>query len=207
METMDWTDSRELEIANRAGELLYKFLVWSEDVSRPVNFAQPDIDVGPAPKNWKSRHKDDVIALFVECADAGIASPGDLLEVGRLIRGKNVASVWSAKKYMVLANIAQRFPPPSPGHKVSAEIVRYAAGLIKEMDGIRNPTPENMRSSPDTEHRFKQTFRYWCKDHAFLKEWEKRYQFYRGYTPDPQFFALVEQAIAENHNDSSTFPH
>lgn len=207
MKTIDWADTAELGITNRAGELLYKFLVWSKDVFRPVNFAQPDVNIGPPPKNWKATHKDDVIALFVECVDRGIAPPDDLVEVGRLILGKNVASVWSAKKYMILAKVAQQFPPPLPGDEVPSKIVRYAAGLIEKMDGIRNPTPANMRSNPDTEHRFKQTFRYWCKNDAFLKEWERRYQSYRDYTPDPQLLAVVEDTIGTDHNRSSSFPH
>jgi hypothetical protein len=202
METIDWGDAAELEISNRAGELLYKFLVWSKDIYRPVNFVQPDIDIGEPPKNWKSAHKDDVITLFVECASKGIAPPDDLVEVSRLIRGKNAASVWSAKKYMVLAKVAQKFPPPSPGDKVSAEIVQYATGLIEGMGGLRAQPVKTASGEND----YRKDFRYWCKDDAFLKEWEKRYQSYRGYTPDPQFIAVAEQAIDTNHNRSSSFP-
>lgn len=193
METTDWSDEGNLEITNRGGELLYKFLVWSKDNSCPINFAQPDIKIGSPPTNWKSRHKEDVIALFVECAEKGIAPPDDLVEVGKLIRGKNVASVWSAKKYMVLAKVAQKFPPPLPGKKVPSEIVQYAASLLVKMGGIRGVNFKTGSGNND----YRKDFRYWCRDDAFLKEWDERHQFYRSQTLDPQFLAVVAEAIAE----------
>lgn len=118
-------------------------------------------------REWKSRFKKDVKALYKRCEEEGIEPPEDLKMLETYLSGKK-RDVYQVEKYGVASCLAIHFSPADLDGK-RTEIIKLANSFLNELGGLQK-SKGNFKPASG-EHDRRKTVKKFFKDDAFMQDW------------------------------------
>jgi len=147
----------------------------------------------------KPKLREDYWSLILTChQNNSYPLPEDLIELTRLLLGKNKGKIQSTKKFCIQSLLAEKYDPPNNGEEIKADLIKFSCEHLEKLKGLRTPIPIQMLA--DGKHDYTQTVRPWFKEPSFLHGWKIKRENHKRFVanlPPAKVLADVEEILGQ----------